>query len=295
MGDAHGALGPVDVLAAGAAGPVDVDPQVLVVDRDVDVLGLGQHGHGRGRGVDAAAALGHRHPLHPVHAGLVLEPGEHPLPRDLGHDLLDPAEIALAHRQDLAAPALEVGVALVHAQEVAGEQRGLVAAGAGADLQDRVLVVGRVLGQQQQPHLPLQLRQPRLERPPLGLDQIAHLPVGAGIARPAAPARAARAYGHGTPRWSRPRARGRRTPWRAWHSRRADSRTTAPAARRGGREWHRAWDRGRIRTWRRKLPEDHPRGQGPDAPTQAGRSRPMRAGAERNRLSASSPVGSRIG
>ena len=114
-----------------------------------------------------------------MHAGLVLEPREHPLARDLGHDLLDPAEIALARGQDLAAPALQIGVALVHAQEVAREQRRLVAAGAGADLQDRVLVVGRVLGQQQQPHLPLQLGQASRELALLRLHQIRHV----GIAR----------------------------------------------------------------------------------------------------------------
>ena len=39
---------------------------------DVDLLGLGQHRDGGRRGVDAALALGDRHPLHPVRAALVL-------------------------------------------------------------------------------------------------------------------------------------------------------------------------------------------------------------------------------
>jgi hypothetical protein len=42
-----------------------------------------------------------------------------------------------------------LGVARVHAEQVAGEQRGLVAAGAGADLEHRVLGVERILGQEQ--------------------------------------------------------------------------------------------------------------------------------------------------
>jgi hypothetical protein len=42
------------------------------------------------------------------------------------------------------------GVALVHAEQVAGEQRRLVAAGAGADFEDGVALVHRVLGQQLQ-------------------------------------------------------------------------------------------------------------------------------------------------
>jgi hypothetical protein len=45
VGDAHGGVGGVDALPAGAAGAVDVDAQVVLVDRDVDLLGLGQHEH----------------------------------------------------------------------------------------------------------------------------------------------------------------------------------------------------------------------------------------------------------
>ena len=77
MGDAHGAVGGVDRLAARAAGAEHVDAQVLVVDLDVDLLGLRQHGHGRGGGVDAPAGLGLRHALHAVHAGLEFQPREH--------------------------------------------------------------------------------------------------------------------------------------------------------------------------------------------------------------------------
>jgi hypothetical protein len=43
--DAHGRLGLVDVLAAGAAGAHGVDAQVVGPDVDVDLLGLGQHRH----------------------------------------------------------------------------------------------------------------------------------------------------------------------------------------------------------------------------------------------------------
>jgi hypothetical protein len=44
-----------------------------------------------------------------------------------------------------------LGVALVHPQQVAGEQRGLLAALACLDLDDRVAVVVRVLGDEQLP------------------------------------------------------------------------------------------------------------------------------------------------
>ena len=42
------------------------------------------------------------------------------------------------------------GIALIHAEELGGEQRRLLAAGAGADFEDRVALVVRVLGQQRQ-------------------------------------------------------------------------------------------------------------------------------------------------
>ena len=149
MGDAHRRIGGVDVLAAGAGGAHRIDADVFGRDVDVDLLGLRQHGDGRRRGVDAAAGLGRRHALHAVHAGFELQLREDALARDGRDDFLVAAGLALARRGDLDLPAAPGGIALVHAEQVAGEQRRLVAAGAGADFEDGVLLVGRVLGQQQ--------------------------------------------------------------------------------------------------------------------------------------------------
>src|SRR2546421_6839897 len=44
--DAHGAVGRVDALTAWSLGAEHVDPEVLLLDLDVDLLGLGEHGHG---------------------------------------------------------------------------------------------------------------------------------------------------------------------------------------------------------------------------------------------------------
>ena len=71
------------VLTLWPPGPrraVDVDAQVVRVDLDLDLLGLGQHEHAGRAGVDAALRLGHRHPLHAVHAALVLQPGPGAVP-----------------------------------------------------------------------------------------------------------------------------------------------------------------------------------------------------------------------
>ena len=156
----------------------DVDAQVLVVDLDVDLLGLGQHRHGRGRGVDAALRLGRRHALHAVHARFELQPGEHAAAGDGGDRLLVAADAGVGELHDLEAPAVLGGVALVHAEQIGGEQRRLVAAGAGADFQDGVLLVGRVLGQQHALHGALELRQALLQRRRLFLGHGLHVGIG---------------------------------------------------------------------------------------------------------------------
>jgi hypothetical protein len=71
VGDADGAVGLVDVLAAGAAGAEGVDAQLGRVELHLlGLVGLGHHRHRAGAGVDAALRLGGRHALHAVAAGL---------------------------------------------------------------------------------------------------------------------------------------------------------------------------------------------------------------------------------
>ena len=144
------------MLAAGAGGAHRVDADVLGPDVDVDLLGLRQHRDGRRRRVDAAAGLGRRHALHAVHAGFEFQMREDALARDGGDDFLVAADLALAGREHLDLPAVRGGIALVHAEQVAGEQRRLVAAGAGADFEDGVLLVGGILRQQQELDVVLQ-------------------------------------------------------------------------------------------------------------------------------------------
>ena len=133
----------------GPGGAVDVDLQVLVLDVDVDLLGLGQDGHRRRRGVHPALRLGDRHPLHPVRPSLVLEMGPGRVALDQEGHLVEPAHVRGVGREDLDAEALALGVADVHLVEVPGEEVGLLAALGAADLDDHVLAVVGVLGQQQ--------------------------------------------------------------------------------------------------------------------------------------------------
>ena len=109
VGDAHGRIGLVDVLAAGAGGAVGVDAQVRRVDLDfLDLLELRQDRHRDGRGVDAALRFGGRHALHAVRAGLEFQPREDAAADDAADDFPVAAVLArtFAERSRPASPAL---------------------------------------------------------------------------------------------------------------------------------------------------------------------------------------------
>ena len=176
------------------------------------------HQHAGRRGVDPALRLGDRHPLHAVHAALVLQPGVRaspgsgvPLALTATVDVLVAAEVGLGGVEDLGLPAAPLGVAQVHPQQVAGEQRRLLAALARLDLEDDVLVVVGSRGTSSSP-------QPLLE-----LAATLRLELGRPRRRTPGPRRPAR----GPPR------RRRRPPATRGRSRRPGSarRTAGPAAR----------------------------------------------------------------
>ena len=107
--------------------------------------------------MDPTLGLGDRHALDAVHAALELQPrvgGVTGLDRAAGlHgdlDVLVATEVGLLRVQDLGPPPATLGIAQVHPQQVGGEQRRLLAALAGLDLEDDVLVVHRVARDQQQ-------------------------------------------------------------------------------------------------------------------------------------------------
>src|SRR5439155_26182989 len=117
-----------DRLAAGAGRAVDVDLEFVRVDLDLDLLGLGHHRGRGGGGVDAAGALGLGDALHPVRAALPLEDGVRAVALDRERDLLVAAAVARARPELLDLEAAALGVAREHPVDVAGPERGLVAA-----------------------------------------------------------------------------------------------------------------------------------------------------------------------
>ena len=146
VGDPYRRVGLVDVLAAGARGAVGVDPQVGVVDLDLDPLvdqrpdvDLGEAGVAARRGVEG------RDPHQPVDAALG---GEETVGVLAAGDEGGRLEAGLLPRRgllhlDLEAAAL--GPAQVHAQEDLRPVLGVGAAGAGVDRDHGVagVVAGR--------------------------------------------------------------------------------------------------------------------------------------------------------
>ena len=181
VGDADGRVGGVDRLAAGAGGAEGVDAEVLGFDLDVDLFGLGQDGDGDGGGVDAALGLGGGHALDAVHAGLVLEQRVDAVAFDDRGDVLEAvADAGLGLGEDLDLPAVLLGEAEVHAEDLGDEERGLVAAGAGAELEDDVLLVVGILGQEQDLELLFDRFEAGLEGGELLLRHGAEVGVGLG-------------------------------------------------------------------------------------------------------------------
>ena len=114
------------------------------------------------------------HALHAVHAGLELQARVDLVALDLQRGVLDAVDRRVVRVGDVDLPALRLGVADVHAHDLGGEERGLVAAGAGADLDEHVLLVVRILRLQQDLQLVLERRLLRLELGELHLRQLAH-------------------------------------------------------------------------------------------------------------------------
>ena len=85
---------------------------------DVDLLGFGQHRDRRRGGVDAAAGLGGGHALHAVHAALELQPAVDAAALDERDHFLEAAQAGVARGHHLDLPALALGVARVHPEQL---------------------------------------------------------------------------------------------------------------------------------------------------------------------------------
>jgi len=128
--------------------------------------------------MDAPLRLGRRHALHAMPARLELQPRIRALAGDPHDHLLVAAEVGRTFRHHLDLPALPFREAQVHAQQIAGEQRRFVAAGARADFDEDVAIVVRILRQQHLLQLDLEPRHPLARAADFFLGEIAHRRIG---------------------------------------------------------------------------------------------------------------------
>src|SRR5229473_8023512 len=118
MGDAHGGVGSVHGLAAGAGGAKGVDAQVLRLDFDVDFIGPRKHGDGGSGGVNAPLLLGGGNTLDAVHAAFVLQLGIDFVALNGGDDFFHSAKRRGRAFQDFDLPAQRFRVARIHTEEI---------------------------------------------------------------------------------------------------------------------------------------------------------------------------------
>ena len=129
--------------------------------------------------MNASAGFGGRHTLHAVDAALIFQLAVHTPALDGGRRFLEATDASVAARHHVEFPALALGVLRIHAEQLAREQRSLVAAGARANFEHDVLLVVLVFRDEQNLEVGDECVSSRLQPFELFLRQFAHV----GVAR----------------------------------------------------------------------------------------------------------------
>ena len=167
-------IGLVHVLPAGTARAVGVDPQVGLVDLDVDVFRQERRDDHLGEGrVPAVRLVERRQPDEPVHAALRLQDSVGVVALHRERRGLEPRLLPRAGLQQVGREAALVGPAQVHAQEHLGPVLRIRPAGSGVDRDERV--TGVVLSREER--ILLQPRELLLQGCERGGDLVGHLAV----------------------------------------------------------------------------------------------------------------------
>lgn len=107
--------------------------------------------------MDAPLRFGRRNALYAVAAGFKFQTPVYAVAGHFSDNFLVAAVLAFAGAHDFNAPAAGFGIAAVHTEQVASEQRGFVAAGARSHFDERITLVIRIFWQQQHLQLLFQL------------------------------------------------------------------------------------------------------------------------------------------
>ena len=147
VGDADGGVSFVDVLTACAGCAEGINTQVGWVQLDVfEFVRFGHDGNGTGGGVDTALAFGCGDALHAVAAGFKFQTAVCAQADNAGDDFFIAAQFAFVGGNDFNLPAVALGVAAVHAQQIACKQRGFIATGTSAYFNKDVFIVVGIFG-----------------------------------------------------------------------------------------------------------------------------------------------------
>jgi hypothetical protein len=139
VGDPYGRVGLVDVLAAGAARPVGVDPQVVFVDLDVGLIGQKRgDDHLREGRVPPVSGVERREAYESVDAPLGLEDPVGVLAGDCERRGLEPGLLPGARLDEVGFQAALLCPAEIHPKQDLGPVLRVGAAGAGVDRDDGV-------------------------------------------------------------------------------------------------------------------------------------------------------------
>ena len=142
MGNAHRRLGAVDVLAASAAGPVDIDPQIRRIDVDVDVVvHFGRNKYRCERCVTPVPGIERGFPHEPVYTGLGAQPAVGEFAGNQDRRTFDSGNLAGGRLNDLRREIMRLGPAQIHPQEHVRPVLGFGATGAGLNVEERVAVI----------------------------------------------------------------------------------------------------------------------------------------------------------
>src|SRR5579872_5416009 len=110
-----------------------------------------------------------------MYPGFKFHLGEGAAPTYFGYDFLEAAFGAFADGNDVHLPTLLGGVAFVHAEQIAGEEGSLVAAGAGADFEDDIALIHCVFRNEREANLLFEPFLARDKRRLLRFRELAHL------------------------------------------------------------------------------------------------------------------------
>ena len=157
MGQTYRRVCCIDTLTTIAGGTHNINTYIIHINLNIHFLSFRHDGNCYSRCMDTAAGLCFRHSLYTMHTGFELHTGINMIAADHEYALLEAADTVLADIHHLNLPALGFGIFGIHTEKLSSKKGCLVTACAGSDLHDNVLLIHRILRDQKDLQLLLDL------------------------------------------------------------------------------------------------------------------------------------------